>query len=355
MNAAKVTARVLAGLDHRCALRGLDAVRIGRRHGLDEPVWNDPDAEIPLVAFAGLMASIGDACADPDATRALGRAYDLRRFGDMGLATLASDSLGEALRRFVENVALLQDASEVSLHVGETHAAVRYRVLDPDVWPRREDARFTLGVFEGIVDRFVERPGACTRHVIGVDAERGDGSRRPTGPDAFDACAEASELRFPARWLERRGLPDPSPPATPCLAELEARLAASRRARLRDTPFAERVRTVLLRRLGRERIDQTSVAAELCTTRRTLRRRLADESTGWNRVLHECRFAVARRDLVRTAHPFATIAARTGYSEQSAFTRAFALEHGMSPREYRRRSALDADAPPAPFRESGRP
>ena len=325
MHAARVTAGVLAGLDHRCALRGLDAVRIGRRHGLDDAAWNDPGAEIPLVSFAGLMSSIAEGWADPVATRDLGRAFDLAAFGDTGLAVLASGSLGEALRRFAENVALLQDACEVSLHVGETRTAVRYRVLDPDVWPRREDARFTLGVFESVVDRFVERPGAGVRHVI--------------GPGADD---DTSELRFPTRWLDRRRIREPARAPRPSLPELEARLAASRRARLSGTPFAERVRAVLLRRLGRERIDQTSVAAELCLTRRTLRRRLAAGSTSWSRVLHECRFAVARHELVHGARSFAAIAARTGYSEQSAFTRAFALEHGMSPREYRRRAAPDA-------------
>ena len=214
---------------------------------------------------------------------------------------------------------------------------MRYRVLDPDVWPRHDDAAFTMGVFEGIVDAFVRRPDAYTRRMMGTEQ---DGVRRSSGPND----SEASELRFPVRWLERRRLGEPRALAMPCLAELEARLERSRRARLRDTPFAERVRAVLLRRLGSERIDQTSVAAELCLTRRTLRRRLAAETTGWNRVLHDCRFAVARRDLVRTAHPFATIAARTGYSEQSAFARAFALEHGMSPREYRRRALTDARA-----------
>ncbi len=343
MSAARVTASVLAGLEHRCALHGLDAVRIGRRHGLGEPAWTDPHAEIPLVAFARLLSSISQACADARTVRQLGRDYDLCRFGDTGLAVLASSTLGDALQRFAENVALLQDASEVSLHVGETCCAVRYRVLDPEVWPRREDAQFTLGVFEAIVERFVEGAGTDVRHVIGPGVEDRGASPRPVPPDTLEAGIDVSELRFPTRWLARRRLREPAP--SPPLAELEARLAASRRARLRGTPFAERVRAVLLRRLGRQSIDQTSVASELCLTRRTLRRRLAAESTGWNRVLNGCRFAVARHDLVHTARPFATIAARTGYSEQSAFTRAFALGHGMSPREYRRRGAVTAPPP----------
>lgn len=54
------------------------------------------------------------------------------------------------------------------------------------------------------------------------------------------------------------------------------------------------------------------------------------------RYLTDWRMTVARRRLVETAEPLASIAARVGYDE-TAFSRAFTREVGLAPSQYRRR------------------
>lgn len=54
------------------------------------------------------------------------------------------------------------------------------------------------------------------------------------------------------------------------------------------------------------------------------------------RYLTDWRMTVARRRLVETAEPLASIAARVGYDE-AAFSRAFTREVGVAPSQYRRR------------------
>jgi AraC-like DNA-binding protein len=54
------------------------------------------------------------------------------------------------------------------------------------------------------------------------------------------------------------------------------------------------------------------------------------------RYLTDWRMTVARRRLVETAEPLASIATRVGYDE-AAFSRAFAREVGLTPSQYRRR------------------
>jgi AraC-like DNA-binding protein len=57
--------------------------------------------------------------------------------------------------------------------------------------------------------------------------------------------------------------------------------------------------------------------------RRTLSRRLKGSGTGYRTITNEIRFGIARQLLQDTQVPFADISAALGYSEASAFTRAF--------------------------------
>jgi AraC-like DNA-binding protein len=78
------------------------------------------------------------------------------------------------------------------------------------------------------------------------------------------------------------------------------------------------------------------VAALLFLHRRTLDRRLRDQGTNFQRVLDEIRFEVACHLLDNTQLPLTDIAASLGYSESSAFTRAFRRWSGAAPSRRRR-------------------
>ncbi|MEZ5841918.1 MAG: helix-turn-helix domain-containing protein [Hyphomicrobiales bacterium] len=88
-------------------------------------------------------------------------------------------------------------------------------------------------------------------------------------------------------------------------------------------------------RLGRDATDQVSIARTLGLSRRTLHRRLVDEDTTFSEILERCRTRVARHELSHTAKPLSDIALGLGYSDQSAFGRAFRAAAGTTPRQYR--------------------
>ena len=79
-----------------------------------------------------------------------------------------------------------------------------------------------------------------------------------------------------------------------------------------------------------------SMAAELisCSVR-TLQRRLHEEGTNYSEVVENARCRAATRALRETDAGLAAIAAHLGYSEQSAFTRAFRRWTGTTPNRYR--------------------
>jgi AraC-like DNA-binding protein len=70
---------------------------------------------------------------------------------------------------------------------------------------------------------------------------------------------------------------------------------------------------------------------------RTLHRHLAIEHTSYRALAKETREALATELLGTTGLTVAEVADRLGYSEVAAFSRAFKLWTGASPKTYRRR------------------
>lgn len=102
----------------------------------------------------------------------------------------------------------------------------------------------------------------------------------------------------------------------------------------------------LISAVGREIIRETGpgsptikqVARNMALSPRTLRRRLADEGYSFQQVKNMAREQRAKYCLRRTNLPLSAIAVELGYSELSAFSRAFRLWSGESPQHYRART-----------------
>lgn len=77
------------------------------------------------------------------------------------------------------------------------------------------------------------------------------------------------------------------------------------------------------------------IARTLGMSERTLYRRLAKEGVTYRDVVREAQFVLARQLLADSACPIAEIASRTGFSEQSTFSRAFKRRMGHTPAHYR--------------------
>jgi AraC-like DNA-binding protein len=81
------------------------------------------------------------------------------------------------------------------------------------------------------------------------------------------------------------------------------------------------------------------MAAILQLSVATLRRRLLDDNTSFQRVKDEVRRDVSIEYLVNTNLPLEELAVRTGFVEVSAFHRAFKRWTGCAPGDYRKRSS----------------
>lgn len=118
--------------------------------------------------------------------------------------------------------------------------------------------------------------------------------------------------------------------------------------------FADVLRRLLRTELLRGECSVGEVA-ELCLIhRRTLSRRLRAEGTAFRRLSDEVRFEIACRLLLNPRMTFAQIARTLGFSEASAFTRAFRRWSGQTPTAWRAGHLRSRRARPTGRAEIGR-
>ncbi len=278
----------------------------------------------------------------------LGGKLTLESFGALGEMLRGAPSLGTALRKFTEAFPLVQSNSSLTLSVTEDKARLDYRVLDPGIWPRRGDSELTMGFLLSLLARFGV-PRSAISH-IGFEHQL---DRQAHAVAQHMLCRTSFDRRdnylvFPAQCL---GFENPDARDRP-KSDFDACWTAVRsmlQSRQRNCPVAEKVRQQVLSRLGKATLHQQEVACDLGMSERSLRRFLAQEGTSYKDLLEECRGTYAIALLLRTTLPLSEIAFSLGYSDQTAFSRAFSKFSGHPPRDLRNRGETETRADTVPL------
>ncbi len=157
------------------------------------------------------------------------------------------------------------------------------------------------------------------------------------------ARAEQNALVF-SRATWNAALPAPDGMLNRMLRR-HARLLLDRQPIGSSTTAVEQVRAQLLRtsRTGLVSIEQ--VAGALATTARTLQRRLRSEGARFDDLSRDVRTSLAQAYLADRGLSVSEVAFLVGFSESSAFSRAFRRWTGSTPQAYRREAPSTRMAP----------
>ena len=124
------------------------------------------------------------------------------------------------------------------------------------------------------------------------------------------------------------------------LAAMHDRALVEQLARLDKKDVMARFRASLLERMSSGDLSEDNLARDLNMSRRSLQRRLAEAEATYQSLVDETRRDMALRYLEDRGKSATDIAFLLGYSQQSAFTRAFRRWTGKSPSAYRSSKAL---------------
>ena len=120
--------------------------------------------------------------------------------------------------------------------------------------------------------------------------------------------------------------------------QMEARAEKLAAARASEHALVRDVHGLIARRLADGVLDLESAAKHLEMSPRVLARRLAEHGTTFSKILDDARREMALSYLQDRSFSLLDIAYLLGFSEQSAFQRAFKRWTGKAPGEYRRRA-----------------
>lgn len=304
-----------------------------REVGINEQQLAEPDGlvELPVVIHAGRAAYL--ASNDPALGLHLGERAQLHMLGMLGSLFVQCATLRTVVRELQRYLPLL--ASRGTLTLLEEGQSARMVLLMPlhASSEQRFIVEYTFAFMVRVARQFVGELSAprevrlpFARPLHGAEYER-----IFRCPVQFDA--ERAELVFDANLLERRQ------------AFADERLGALLKSRadmllansLHSLPMHQRVHDLLREDFALLDSGAEQLARRLGMSVRTMRRRLSAEGKPLLILAEEARRALAEQLLGETDTPVKQISERLGYSEPSAFHRAFKRWTSETPVSFRGR------------------
>jgi AraC-like DNA-binding protein len=251
------------------------------------------------------------------------------QFALFGEVIATSATVGEALMRGLRLFRLVSETVQFSAEFGDKQAKLVLEVLHSGKI-HHEAVEFLLGSMVSLARRISGLEGRALEV-------------RFTHDQPADARALEQFFRCPLQFGagENAIVFDSAHLLTPVIAHDAERCAALQReaeALLADMTSPGDFRRDVVRTISREISNGDPsierVAARLGMHPKALARRLRTENVTFRQLLEDVRFRLARRYLEEPAVSVTEIAFRLGYSEKSAFNRAFKRWTGAAPRDF---------------------
>ena len=330
----------LAALSDVARRRGVSTARLLAGTGLAESDLANPGCVIPHEAEHHAIENLIALCGDGGALGLeVGARYRFTTLGPLGFAMVSGSTLADATRLVLDYADLFDPFVTLELQGDESRfgVTVRPRLVSPEL------VRF-------VTERAVSALLTTWRDIARRDLLPHSVSFAFARPAADEPYSRLTGLRVGFAATHTCLSMDADDMALP-LAHADAyavRAAEAQCRQLRDTlrdrsSVAGRVKT-LLRAHSEGMPDMVEVAATLCMSERTLRRRLQKDDTTFAALSDEIRRSTAEQLLSCSHLPIEHIADRLGYAGPASFINAFKRWKGRTPGAFR--SALPSGATP---------
>lgn len=296
-------------------------------------------ARVPRAVYDGLLDRAALETGDPDLGLHVGKSIRPGHYGVAGYVAMNCATLGDALRQHLRYQALVADTSRPV--VESDRQEVRLCWDASKTTPHRHAAEMNLAGWISFVRSVSAEPLTPLRvefrHAAPADTRE---HQRIFGcPVAFGRPRHA--VAFEPSLLER-------PLARPDeevrqLMEMHAQRLLKALAES-DDPVS-RARAFISARLSSGELTLSDVAGNLGLPERALQRRLQTQGLSFRTLLDEVRREQAEQLLRNPSFSVGDAAFLLGFSEQSAFQRAFRRWTRVSPGTYRRRALEEQQEP----------
>jgi len=314
-------------------LHGIDPERFAQQLGIASTELPDTRTRLPSALLDSAFERAAQLITDPAFALRAAECWHPSHLGTLGYGWLSSGSLRTALRRMARYTKLL--GQRMASRCVETPDGLKF-VYDHgrgETLAGQVMADFGLSLVISM----------CRANYGATLAPAAITLRRPipadTGPyetyfgSPVSFGAKEDSLLLPFQIADR-----PLSTSNHQLATTFDAILAKQLAELQKDDLESRCRAYLLQELTSGEPSEEGLAKAIGMSTRTLQRKLADLDLSYRDILEKTRYELALRYLDDPQKSVTDITFLLGFSEQSAFTRAFKRWSGKAPTEYRESS-----------------
>ncbi|HUS30687.1 MAG TPA: AraC family transcriptional regulator [Kofleriaceae bacterium] len=302
--------------------------------GVDAAALEDRDGRIPRRAWLHAFEVAVDVTGDPDLGLRVGESIRPAHLGALGYILMSCETMKQTAQVESRWHSLVADGERLE-YVREGQLSRRTLIL-PEGEPPPPACAAACAAAASV---------SFVRWLAGVGGD--DGLRRVelpyrepssrAGHDRFFRCELVFDAPHVTVWRDPAALRKPLAQADPSLrARMEERATKLAAERSASDQLVTRVRELVVRDIRETVPDLEAVAAALELPPRVLKKRLADKATSYTKIVDDTRRQLALGYIADPTLTLVDVAYLCGFSEQSAFNRAFKRWTGLPPGNYRR-------------------
>jgi AraC-like DNA-binding protein len=308
---------------------GIDPQPMYEQAGINPELLYNPNARISINSVDALWEQAAGVIEDPCFAIDMAEFWHPSQIGALGYAWLASSTLRRAFNRAVRYIHVVTE--DLNLDLADTPKGLKVSIdLENSVFtlPQHHDlvlsimmhmCRFNFGDELVATEIKLAHPELSCSNKI-TDYFRTD--------IQFDA--EQSSLTI-ARADAEKVLPS----GNKQIALMHDEMLMRYLVEIKKGDIVQQVKSIILENLPDGQVTDRLVASELNLSERSMQRRLKEHQTTFRYLLDGVREMVAKQYIENPMNRMSDIAFLLGFSEQSAFSRAFKKWTGKSPVEYR--------------------
>ncbi len=329
----KVLASAASGVTQLIASYGADIESIFGSSGISTVVLSDPLNEIGLNQYCNLFneAAIQTQC-EIFGLR-FGANFKINSLGPIGYIASNSPTLSAALTNFVKYFPAHQDNSLLSITQNQDVLQLNYEILDPLIDNKRQDAELSIGIFCDIF-----------RHCIGsrwapleIHLAHPCHSENSKEYESVFKCPVLFNQPSNTIVFDRNDLSAIMPDSDPLLFSIiESMLLKRKELKASPEDLVSEITQHIKIKLSESVPTLAQIANSFSLSSACLQRKLKEQGVCYNDLLKVVRQELAIKYVSDTQMQLTEAAFVLGYSELSAFSRAFRTWTGMSPQKFRR-------------------
>jgi AraC-like DNA-binding protein len=321
-----LSAKIVARLIEQAAARGVDGSTLRELHRLTgmNPLHSDAGERVSIAGYFALWNALASSLDDPGVAIELAQAIAIEDYQLLGFLVMTSATGIAAARNLSAYLRLLTEGGEWSLATGDDVLMARWRRTVPASGGANEFAVAQLvHILRQLRQKRLVPLAVSFRHAAPASVaahERFFGCAITWDADADGVDLDPRSLRFVPR------LANPDLHAFLC-AQADEVLARRRE----PASLVERIREVIAAELPLGAIPASRVARRLAISERSLRRTLSREQQSFRQIVETVRKDRAIALLAAGDCTVAEVATSLGFSDPSAFSRAFKRWCGHPP------------------------